>query len=315
MTGRTIAVTGAAGFLGARLVSRLAAERCRIIRAARTAPPPLDGAAATVIDVVGDLSDPAPWELVAGAEIIFHLAAQTSAVVADANVASDFNANVTPMRHLLSVCRRRGSRPIVLFAGTVTEAGVPSRLPVNEDAPDNPITTYDRHKLTAESELQAAALDGRVCGSTLRLANVFGPGATGRSDRGVLNRMIEIALRGDSLTVYGTGMYVRDYVFVEDVVDAFLMAAAHPEQMNARHFVIGSGRGISIRDAFELIASRVEARTGRRVAVISAPSAVPLSPIDERNFIADASRFSAATGWHPAWSLIDGIDRTIEALA
>jgi nucleoside-diphosphate-sugar epimerase len=314
VTRHTIAVTGAGGFLGGRLVSRLAAERCRIIRAARTTLPPITGSAATVIDVVGDLSDRAAWDQLAGAEIIFHLAAQTSAAVAEADVAADFIANVTPMRHLLAACRQDEWHPTVVFAGTVTEAGISSRTPVNEDEPDRPITVYDRHKLAAEGELKAAAREGTVRGCTLRLANVFGPGTAGRSDRGVLNRMIAEAVRGRPLPIYGTGSYVRDYVFVEDVVDAFLMAASHPEQVNGRHFVIGSGRGVSIRDAFELVAARVEARTGRRVPVISAPSGAPLSPIDERNFVADASRFSAATGWRAACTLSDGIDRTIEWL-
>jgi nucleoside-diphosphate-sugar epimerase len=215
------------------------------------------------------------------------------------------------MRHLLSVSQQHGSRPVVVFAGTVTEAGLSSQLPVNEDGPDNPITTYDRHKLIAERDLKAAAQDGAACGCTLRLANVFGPGVPGRSDRGVLNRMIDTAMRGRPIVVYGSGAYLRDYVFVDDVVDAFMMAASHSDQVNGQHFIIGSGRAVSIRDAFELVAARVEARTGRRVPVID--DASPLSPIDERNFVADSSRFSAATGWRAAWTLTDGIDRTIES--
>jgi nucleoside-diphosphate-sugar epimerase len=314
ITGRTIAVTGAGGFVGGRLAGRLAAERCVVIRAARTELPPIDGAAATVIDVVGDLSEPAPWDRLAAADVIVHLAAQTSVSVAEADVTADFHANVTPVRHLLSACRRRGSRPIVVFAGTVTEAGVTSRVPVNEDEPDRPITTYDRHKLMSEHDLKAAALEGAVLSSTLRLANVFGPGVSGRNDRGVLNRMIATAMRGQPLTVYGTGDYLRDYVFIDDVVNAFLMAASHPERLNGQHFVIGSGRGVSIRDAFDLVAARVEAHTGRPVAVVSAPCPSPLSSIDTRNFIADSSRFSSATGWQPEWGLIDGIDRTIGSL-
>ena len=79
--------------------------------------------------------------------------------------------------------------------------------------------------------------------------------------------------------------------------------------------MIGSGCGITIREAFELVAARVEMRTGRRVPVINAASTTPLSPIDERHFVADSSQFRDATGWRPAWTLIDGIDRIIEALA
>ena len=129
----------------------------------------------------------------------------------------------------------------------------------------------------------------------------------------MLNRMIKTAIAGGPLTVFGTGEYLRDYVFVEDVVDAFLMAAVHPEQVNRRHFVVASGRGISIRNAFELVAARVERLTGQHVAVTTTEPATPPAPIEQRHFVGDPSRFSAATGWRPSWSLTEGIDRTIEA--
>jgi nucleoside-diphosphate-sugar epimerase len=146
------------------------------------------------------------------------------------------------------------------------------------------------------------------------LSNVYGPGARVRNaDRDVLNRMIRAAVHGEALTIYGTGEYLRDYLFVEDVIDAFLMASAQPEQISARHYVIGSGRGTTVRQAVELIAARVESLTGRRVPVNTAEPITPLTAIERRHFVADPSRFSAATGWRPACSLADGIDRTIEA--
>ena len=310
-------MTGAAGFIGGRLVNRLAAEACRIIRVARTAPPSIDvPLAAEVIDVVGDVCDRATWDQVADADVVLHLAAQTSGAVAAGNAAADFHANVTPMRHLLDACRQRRVHPIVVFAGTVTEAGIPSRVPVTEDDTDDPITTYDRHKLMAEDDSEGGGVARqRVRRDTAPVQRVWTGWRGVRQDRDIPNRMIAAAMQGQPLTVYGTGEYVCDYVFIEDVVDAFLMAAAHPDPINGRHFIVGSGRGVTIREAFELVAARVEARTGRRVPVITADPPGGLSDIQRRHFVADPSRFSAATGWRAAWSLADGIDRTIEALS
>jgi len=290
LNGATVAITGAAGFLGARLVDRLAREHCRILRIARSPLPPIDERpAATVIDIRGDVGERELWDRVVDADIIFHFAAQTSVAAAAADPDADFRANVTPLRHLLAACRDHGRRPIVLFAGTVTQAGIPSRLPVDEHCTDDPITVYDRHKLMAENDLKAAAAAGTLRGATLRLANVYGPGAHGRrADRDVLNRMIGAAVRGQPLTLFGTGEYLRDYIFVED--------------------------GVSIREAFTLIAERVESITGRPVAVTAMEPAAPLSRIERRHFVGDHSRFSAVTGWRPRWSLAAGIDRTIEAL-
>ncbi|HUQ85978.1 MAG TPA: NAD-dependent epimerase/dehydratase family protein [Vicinamibacterales bacterium] len=312
--GKTIAVTGAGGFLGGQLVKRLAATECRIIRVARSTQRPVDLPVADVADVTGDVADRGLWDRLADADVIFHFAAQTSIAAAADNPARDFDANVTPMRHLLAMCRERRRRPTVLFAGTVTEAGIAARSPVDEDALDDPVTIYDRHKLMAETDLTAAAANGDVRGATLRLANVYGPGAPGRRvDRDVLNRMIKTAIAGGPLTVYGTGDYLRDYLFIDDVVDAFLLAGSQPDRVNGRHFVVGSGRGVSIRAAFELIAARVEAITGLHVTVTMTNPAMELPAIEKRNFVADPARFGAATGWRACWSLADGIDRTIEA--
>lgn len=314
LTGKTIAITGAAGFIGGRLVDRLAREACTIVRVARATAPPLVNPVASVIDVVGDVSHRDVWDGVVDADVIVHLAAQTSNAVAAADPDLDFCANVTPMRHLLAACRDRGRRPLVLFGGTATEAGVQRRMQLNEDAPDNPITIYDTHKLMAEQELKAAASSGVVRGATLRLANVYGPGAHGgRADRDVFNRMIVAAVLGQPLTLYGTGEHVRDYVFVDDVVDALVTATAHGDLLNAGHFVIGSGRGTTIRDAFALIAERVELLTGRRVEVRAIDPPGPLSAIEQRNVIINHTLFSNVTGWYPKWRLSDGIDRTIEA--
>ena len=241
-------MTGAAGFIGGRLVDSPGRGRLPDHPGRASRAPPIDSrSAATVIDVIGDVGDRAIWDQVADADIVFHFAAQTSSAVAADESGRGFprqrHADASPAgrvpaerRAVRSCCSRAPSR----------RRASPSRLPVNEDEPDDPITVYDRHKLMAEEDLKAAASQGVVRGATLRLANVYGPGAHGRAQR---SRHPEphdqAAMRGEPLTVYGTGEYVRDYVFVEDVVDAFLMAAVHPEQVNGRHFVVGSGRGIT----------------------------------------------------------------------
>jgi UDP-glucose 4-epimerase len=294
--GKIVAITGAGGFIGGRLDTRLTNVDCRVIRLART-----------------DFGNPDAWMEAVAADVVFHLAAQTSSAIAAQNPEADFEANVVPMRRLLAAARQSSRRPVVIFAGTVTQAGIAHPVPVNEDVADDPVTFYDRHKLIAEKDLKHAAAASTVRGASLRLANVYGSGALGHtSDRQILNRVIRTALSGGHLTVYGSGEFTRDYIFIDDVVDAFLAAGIHVERVNGRHFVIGSGSGITIRRAFELVAERVALATGVRVPVALAEPERALSPIDRRHFIADASRFIAATGWRAECSLVDGIDRTIE---
>jgi UDP-glucose 4-epimerase len=206
--------------------------------------------------------------------------------------------------------------PAVVFASTATVYGLTERLPVDEDAECRPITVYDQHKLRAEELLQRASNEGRVAAASLRMANVYGPspGRSVASDRGVLNAMAARALRGDGLEIFGDGQYVRDYVYLDDVVGAFLSVGAYPE-LRGQSFNVGSGTGTTLRDACTLVAERAARVGGRRSLLRFAPWPADADPIDRRNFTANIDRLTAACGWRPRMALRDGIDALIERLA
>jgi nucleoside-diphosphate-sugar epimerase len=315
--GKRILVTGSAGYLATNLIAHLNDTDCVIVRSYRpgTTLMPITGAA-HVLDLPGDVRDPSVWErMLDGTDIVFHLAAQTSVYVANENPPADLQANVAPVLHLLETCRQHNWHPTVLFASTVTIAGIPRHLPVDEAHPDNPITVYDLHKLMAEHYLKWYASQGVVQVAILRLANVYGPGPKSHNpDRGILNQMIVRALAGRPLTIYRPGDLLRDYIYIEDVALAFLEAARFASETSGQHFIIASGHGHTLAQAIELVADRVELKTGKPVGVeyVDPPSA--LSPIESRNFVGNSSRFTHATGWHPRYSLAEGIDRTVEAL-
>lgn len=314
---RRIVVTGSTGYLATNLIHALKGIDCHIVRVSRpgTRFDPIDGRAC-IEAITGDLCDPLLWQRVlAGTDYVFHLAAQTSAYSANSNPPADFEMNVAPMLALLETCRRNGWRPTVLFASTATISGIPDRLPVDESHSENPLTIYCLHKLLAEKYLNYYSQEGIVAGLSLRLANVYGPGPqSSSSQRGILNQMIRKAIQRESLTIYGDGCYIRDYIYIDDVVSAFLQAGACIDtlQQHGRHYVIGSGHGYFIKDALNLVAERVTRRTGKLVPISHVPPPAGLSPIECRNFIADTTRFSQATGWQASTRLIQGIDCTIE---
>ena len=314
--GKTLIVTGGSGQIGSSLIRALSGLPCRIISVSRSKAGGERPATslAHLTEIRGDIRDRAIWpKLLQGADFVFHFAAQTSAYRANADPSADFEVNALPVLRLLEYCHAQNRTPAVLFAGTVTEIGLPARLPVDESFAERPITIYDIHKLLAEKYLLMAALSGVMQATVLRLANVYGPGPLARgTGRGVLNLMIQRAVHGESLTVYGDGTLLRDYVFVDDVVRAFLLAGARMDAVNGKFFVIGSGRKQPIGDAVKLIAERTARKTGRQATVQHLPPPEGLLPIEQRNFVADTTRFRHATGWKPEVSLEEGIDRTID---
>ena len=321
LSGRTILVTGAGGFLGSCVVRQLSRFPCRIRRLLREARHdsvlPYAGLA-QIEDVVGDVRVFETWRSITrDVDVIIHLAGQTSAYVAASDPDADLTANVRPVLHMMQACRAAQKCPAVIYAGTATQVGMTTGCePVNESEPDNPITIYDLHKWMAEQYLEAHTRERVVDATTLRLANVYGPGPLrSGSDRGFLNAMVRRALSGEVLTLYGTGAFVRDYLYVEDAAQAFLVAAASIEAMKGRHFLVGSGTGTTVAAALQCVSERVAAKSGRVVEIRRVEPPPNLFKIEQRHFIADTQRVRRVSGWSPTVDLEEGIDRTIEAMS
>ena len=312
---KTILITGAAGFIGSSLIRALSQVECSLICCSRelgkieTNVP----SKARILTREIDIRYPSIWEeILKGVDIVFHFAAQTSSKFANENPSVDMDTNLAPIARFVETCQKKAIWPDIVFPGTVTEAGLTRTFPVDEMIRDVPITVYDINKLATEKYLcyYGTQLGGRAV--TLRLANVYGPGPkSGRPDRGILNMMVMRALAGKSLTVYGDGNYVRDYLFIDDAVKAFLLAGARLDAANGRHYVVGSGVGHTIREMIEAVRDLVTEIAGKRVVVdhIGLPS--DLSPIEFRHFVADTALFRADSGWIPEVSLEEGITRTI----
>jgi len=316
-TGKRIVVTGASGYLASNLVTAMRQINCSIIRISRKDNLPSIKGQASVTNICGDISLAEVWEkVVPEADIIYHFAAQTSVYEAEKDPIADFNVNALPVLHMVNACRSFRHCPVIVFAGTATQIGLSEQLPVTEDHPDKPITVYDMHKLAAESYLKHWARLNVVNATTLRLSNVYGPGPRSSSpDRGVINIMIRKALSGEELTIYGSGECLRDYVYVDDVIMAFLKAAVNIEQLNGKHFVIGSGRGFTIAQAIGLIAEEAELMTQRHICVNHITPLKEQLAIDGRNFVANTKAFSDITDWQIEYDLPTGIRRTLEFFA
>jgi len=305
LKGKTVVVTGASGYIGSVLVDALVRHSCNVVRVSRVDMVPL----ADTKTITVDIRNADTWaEIVAPADIIYHLAGSTSVYAAARNPAESLHSTLLPLNHLVRAAAEQQCKPRVVFASTATVYGFTPQRPVSETIEPKPTTVYDLHKLFAEQQLALASQQGILESVSLRLANVFGPSSSVSSadDRGILNRVTAMALQGKDLMVYGGGNYFRDYVYITDVVNAFLFAGICP-QLGGKSFNIASGNGRTVREAFELAAAQAGKITGHSVAVESTPWPAGVDSIEFREFTADIEKYTTATGWIPEINLEQGI--------
>ena len=318
-TGKTILITGGRGFIGSALTQSLAAVNAKLILLDRSKAgvwmPEHDKAEVAVLN--GDVTIPSTWESVlSGVDCIFHLASQDYIRGPDADPSLDLQINALSVLHMLEICRRSQFFPHIVFASSANLFGLVDSLPVNEDYLNSPLIPWVAHKLLAENYLRIYAEQYGIGSTILRLTNIYGP--TPRRpfmNRVVINSMIAKALAGETLTLYVNHGCIRDYLFLSDVVQAFLLAGipADPSARRSDMYVIGSGRGNTIAETWKLIADRVSLHTNKTVPV-DIDLSIEVRPFEMRNFIANSMRFHSATGWEPRVGMTEGIDLTIQAL-
>jgi nucleoside-diphosphate-sugar epimerase len=129
----------------------------------------------------------------------------------------------------------------------------------------------------------------------------------------VINRVISKAIDGDALVTYANHGCVRDYVFLDDVVLAFMLAGASCASTSSPVYVIGSGEGRPIADVWQLIAECVREHIGK-IVPIRFDDSVKIEPLELRNFVADTGRFQNATGWKPRTGLAKGVDISVRVI-
>ncbi len=292
-----VLITGASGLIGGALKDWLLADGHSLVCQSRAFHEPEQNVEWIKHDLNRD-----SWDIPAlrDIDVVYHLAGQTSTYSARENPIADLSANVLALINLLEHFRKQTRRPFVVLAGTATEVGLTDCLPIDEGMPDHPITYYDISKLTAEAYLKQYVREGFANGCILRLANVFGRSKPGQqSDRGILDKIFNRAIAGKTVTVYGDGNYLRDYVFIDDVVSALVLAAVNGDRTNGRMFLVGSGQGITLRDAFLKVVLLANKTSGTQAVIEYVSPPTDLSEIERRNAVIDSAAFKQATGWEP----------------
>ncbi len=297
-------VTGGAGFIGAALANRLVemGHEVRVIDNLTAGDP--SRLEPRVLFTRGDVADiPKLWTLLQGIDCVYHLAARVS-VPESIQYPRDYNhVNVGGTVSVMEAMRDAGVKRVVL-ASSGAVYGRQDEQPLREDMTPDPDSPYAVSKLAAEVYVRTIGTLWGIETVALRIFNAYGPGQQlPASHAPVIPRFIKAALSGASLVVFGTGQQTRDFVYIDDVVDALVAAATAP-QVDRQVINVGSGRETSINELVEAIGQVL----GR-----------PLEPIYNLNhsggverMCADLTRARALLGYEPSVNLSDGLRLTLE---
>ena len=312
--GKRVMITGGLGFIGSNLARRLAELDARVLVVDSLIPDcggnlfNIDGVADRLTLNIADIRQPSTMNyLVRGCDVIFSLAGQVSHIDSLHDPYTDLEVNCRGQLTLLEACRNHNTSAKVVYAGTRQVYGRPDSLPVDESHLVRPTDVNGINKAAGEYYhlVYNNVFGVRAC--SLRLTNVYGPRQLIKHNRqGFIGWFVRLAVEGKPISLYGDGSQLRDLVYVDDVVDAFLRAGA-TDVCNGEVFNVGGSEPISLR----ALASKLIDLAGRgRLDCVPWPE--EKKAIDIGSFYADSSKLRSTTGWTPTVTLDEGLRRTIE---
>ena len=307
--GKSIAVIGANGYLGSALVQALCEKECKVISVSskklRKIP--------NTINLIGSIMElDFCNEILKQSEIIYLLSGNTSVNIAEKNPPHNLTTTLSPIKNIIQSARINGKVPRLIFASTATVYGLTSTQSVDEKCSLIPETIYDLHKLFAEQLISYASNKGYIEGTSLRLSNVYGPSLifNSASDRGIINRAVRAAVKGENLELFGSGKYIRDYIYITDVIES-LIRSGYSANVSGEVFNIGTGEGNTVEHVYKLIARITEELAKKKISISYSKWPLGSQVIEQRNFIADIKKFKEITGWTPRVRIHEGIKNLV----
>ena len=310
--GKKVLITGGVGFIGSALAHRLVNLGAQVILVDSLVPEyggnlfNIAGLEDQVRVNISDVRDEHSMHyLVQGQDYLFNLAGQTSHMDSMLDPYTDLEINCRAQLSILEACRKCNPTIKIVFASTRQLYGRPEYLPVDEKHLLRPVDVNGVNKMAGEwfHILYNNVYNIRAC--ALRLTNTIGPRMRVKDARQTfVGVWVRLAVEGKPFEVWG-GDQVRDFTYVDDAVEAFLLAAENPKA-DGQIFNLGGNQSVKLHDLAELL---VRVNGGGEFAVRQYPD--ERKPIDIGDYYADFKRIQAILGWQPTTSLTDSLSKTL----
>jgi UDP-glucose 4-epimerase len=311
---KSVLITGGLGFIGSNLAIRLVRDGARVT-VCDAMLEGYGGNPANVREVEGEIEtriadvrdEEEMGRLVEGRDIVFHLAAQVSHVLSLSNPYPDIDINIKGTAVVLEACRKRNPSALVVRSGTRGQYGPAVTLPVSEETPPNPRGIYEISQLSAEMICRTYTRIHGVRTVPLRLTNIYGPRSQMNHPHfGVVNWFVRLALTGEPIPIFGSGKILRDFLYVDDCVEALVAAAVEPSAVG-EVLNVGDDRASTFLEVAEILRDLVP---GSGIVFTDfTPERKAQEPGD---FVSDISKIRRLTGWQPTIGLREGLARTVD---
>lgn len=293
-------VLGGNGFIGTHLARRLVAGGAKVSVLDRGPARPELAAASLDAYLEADWKETGFLRAVLrNVDVVYHLISTTVPSTGDADPCADIQGNLLGTLGLAEEMERANVRRIVFLSSGGTVYGNPEAMPVPEAHPCNPISSYGIVKFAIERYLEAFRRKGSLSPLVVRASNPYGPLQGAGSGQGVVAAFLGKALAGEPLSIWGDGTQVRDYVYIDDLVE-FIASASEKEATGT--FNVGSGTGRNLLQLVDVISR-----------VVGKPLEVTFNSgreFDVKELVLDISA-ARAVGWRPETTLADGVERTV----
>jgi UDP-glucose 4-epimerase len=296
-------VLGGCGFLGSHICRELVRNGHAVRVFGKSYSERIGDIAGEVELVEGDIADTGDvLGALRGAETVFHLVHTTVPGSSMADPSYDVESNVAASVRWLSRLGETGVRRIIFVSSGGTVYGVPRSKLINERHPTDPISSYGVTKLALEKYVAMYATLTGVDYLILRPSNVYGEGQHLHHGQGLIGVLIDRALRGEPLEIWGTGESLRDYLYIADFISAVrrLLSYEGPQRV----FNVSSGEGRSVLDIVGII--------GRQLGELPELRHVPSRSFDVPANVLDSALLRKEVGWEPQFGLEQGIARVIQ---
>ncbi|MDG0964322.1 MAG: NAD-dependent epimerase/dehydratase family protein [Opitutales bacterium] len=314
MNRKKVLITGGLGFIGSNLARRLLEQNNHVTIVDSLIPQyggnlrNLHGIQDKVNVNLSDVRDPFSInQLIKGQDYLFNLAGQTSHLDSMEDPFTDLDINAKAQLSILEACRKHNPKVRIIFASTRQIYGKPKYLPVDEEHPLAPVDINGVNKMAGEwYHLLYQKVYG-IPSSILRLSNTYGPRMRIKDARQTfLGIWIRNLLEGKPIQVFGNGSQRRDYNYVEDVVDALILAASNDDAIG-KVYNLGAPEPLSLKETAEIMCKEVKDSTFEMI-----PFPKDRQVIDVGDFLCDHKLFSSSFGWIPKIDFNHGIKLSIE---